>query len=165
MFSKLFKKTPKTPQLIYAPISGEILSIEEVPDPVFSQKMMGEGMAIVPIDGNVSSPVSGKVIQIAPTKHAIGVLADDGTELLIHVGLETVALKGEGFDVKVNVGDSITVGQLLLTYHLQHIKEHAKSDMLIMVITNSQTNTHKYEMSLDKVARMGETVVIKVTNT
>lgn len=164
MFSKLFKKNQKTSQLIYAPINGEILSLEEVPDPVFSQKMMGEGVAIIPIDGNVASPVDGKVIQVAPTKHAIGILADDGTEILIHVGLETVALKGEGFDVKVNVGDSITVGQLLLTYNLQHVREHAKSDMSIMVITNNQANTHNYEISLDKVARMGETVVIKVTN-
>lgn len=164
MFSKLFKKNQKTPQLIYAPINGEILSIEEVPDPIFSQKMMGEGVAFIPIDGNVASPVNGKVIQVASTKHAIGILADGGTEILIHVGLETVALKGEGFDVKVNVGDSITVGQLLLTYNLQHIREHAKSDMSIMVITNSQSNPHKYEMSLDKDARIAETVVIKVTN-
>ncbi|KRF61506.1 PTS glucose transporter subunit IIA [Bacillus sp. Soil768D1] len=164
MFSKLIKKNSKTSQLIYAPINGEILSIEGVPDPVFSQKMLGEGMAIIPIDGNVASPVDGKVIQVAPTKHAIGILADGGSEILIHVGLETVALKGEGFELKVNVGDSITVGQLLLTYNLQHIKEHAKSDMTIMVITNSQTNTHKYEISMDKVAIMGETVVMKVTN-
>ncbi|MGE7602487.1 PTS sugar transporter subunit IIA [Peribacillus sp. NPDC097675] len=163
MFSKLFRKNQKTSPFIYAPINGEILSIEDVPDPVFNQKMMGEGVAIIPIDGNVASPIDGKVIQVAPTKHAIGIETDDGTEILIHIGLETVALKGEGFDVKVNVGDSISVGQLLLTYNLQLIKEQAKSDMLIMVITNSQTDTHKYEMSLDKVARMGETVVMKVT--
>ncbi|MFY0762183.1 PTS glucose transporter subunit IIA [Metabacillus dongyingensis] len=164
MFSKLLKKNQKTSQLIYAPINGETLSIEEVPDPVFSQKMMGEGIAFIPNDGKVASPVDGKIIQIAPTKHAIGIVADSGIEILIHVGLETVSLKGEGFDVKVNVGDSITVGQLLMTYDLKYIKEHAKSEMSIMVITNSQTDTQKYDVSKEKVVMAGETVAMKVTN-
>src|SRR5699024_5795840 len=101
MFKKLFKKGKKEEDLsIYAPLSGKNMPLEEVRDPVFGQKMMGEGIAIVPSKGEVLSPVKGKVIQIPDSKHAIGIEAEDGSQILIHVGLETVALKGEGFTVK-----------------------------------------------------------------
>ena len=99
-------------------MKGKVVDITEVPDPVFAQKMMGDGFAIIPEEGTLVSPVAGEIIQVFPTKHAFGIKSGD-IELLIHVGLETVAMKGEGFDVKVSAGDKIEVGQTLLTYDLE----------------------------------------------
>src|SRR5690625_7369169 len=101
MFKKLFRRTEKSKELqIVAPLNGQIVPLQDVPDPVFGQKMMGEGIAIIPKDGKVVSPVHGKIIQIPNSKHAVGIEAEDGSEILIHVGLETVALKGEGLEGK-----------------------------------------------------------------
>ena len=109
MVFNFFKKEKEELQ-IYAPINGQIISIEEVPDPVFNQKMMGEGVAVIPTEGSICSPVDGTILQVAPTKHAVGILAKDGSEILIHIGLETVALKGEGFQVAVTTGDKVSKG-------------------------------------------------------
>src|SRR5699024_3774093 len=102
MFKNLFKKkeTPKEEQII-APLSGKVKQLEEVPDPTFSEKMMGEGIAIEPDEGLVVAPFDGEIIQVFPTKHAIGIQGESGLEILIHIGLETVSLKGEGFEVFV----------------------------------------------------------------
>ena len=96
MLSKLFKKRKLQ---IYAPVNGEVIPLDQVPDPVFSQKMMGEGVAIMPHNGNIHAPIEGTVILVSDTKHAIGLRSSDGTEILIHIGLETVSLKGKGFTV------------------------------------------------------------------
>lgn len=147
---------------IYAPVSGEIIRIEDVPDPVFNQKMMGEGAAVMPNGGNLVAPVNGKVIQVAPTKHAIGLLAEDGTEILIHVGLETVALNGEGFKPAVKEGDKVSVGQLLMEVDWDYISEHAASTVTPIVITNSQDSGKQYSLSEEKTGIAGETVVMTV---
>jgi sugar PTS system EIIA component len=154
---KFFKK-PKLE--IFAPVNGEIIPIEHVPDPVFSEKMMGDGIAIIPSEGNICSPVAGKIIQVAPTKHAIGILAEDGTEILIHIGLETVALKGEGFSVVVNVGDKVSVGQLLITVDLEFIKTNAKSIVTPIVITNSNEGKKQYIHTDEKEGIAGKTVIM-----
>ena len=106
--SKLFgNKEEKVEELVLkAYMKGKVVDITEVPDPVFAQKMMGDGFAIIPEEGKLVSPVEGEIIQVFPTKHAFGIKSGD-IELLIHVGLETVAMKGEGFDVKVSAGDKI----------------------------------------------------------
>ena len=98
---------------IVSPIKGKVIPIEEIPDPVFSQKMMGNGCGIIPDDGKIYSPVDGEVAMIAPTKHAVGLKTKDGLEILIHYGLETVDLKGEGFNFHVKEGDQVTKGTLL----------------------------------------------------
>ncbi|WP_042346569.1 PTS sugar transporter subunit IIA [Bacillus massiliigorillae] len=160
MLGKLFKKAKLE---IFTPVNGVIVPIEEVPDPVFSQKMMGEGIAIIPSQGNVVSPVEGEIIQIAPTKHAVGILAKDGTEILIHVGLETVALKGEGFTVHVEVGEKVSAGQLLMNVDLEYIQTHAKSIITPIVITNSQTSDKSLTFTREKEAVAGQTVVISAS--
>ncbi|WP_413382161.1 PTS glucose transporter subunit IIA [Alkalihalobacillus sp. 1P02AB] len=164
MFLKgLFKKEKQLKvYALYAPMNGEILPLEQVPDPVFSQKMMGEGFSIIPSDGEVVAPVTGKVIQVAPTKHAIGLITDEGIEVLIHVGLETVALKGEGFTVHVSEGEEVTVGQSLLTVNLSYIKEHAKSEQTIVVITNTDESKYVYESVEENRAILGKTVVMNI---
>ncbi|QFT91019.1 Glucose-specific phosphotransferase enzyme IIA component [Bacillus sp. THAF10] len=136
-FKKLFgKEEVKTEETLVAPITGKIVPLEEVPDPVFAQKMMGDGIAIEPTEGTVVSPVKGEIIQFFPTKHAIGIKSETGVEVLIHVGLETVSMKGEGFEGLVEVGDKVEVGTPLLTFDIALIKEKAKSIVTPVILTN-----------------------------
>lgn len=165
MVFNFFKKTSKKSALeIFAPVNGKVIPITEVPDPVFGEKMMGEGIAFVPADGKVCSPINGEVIQVSPTKHAVGLAAEDGTEILIHIGLETVALKGEGFTVNVEVGDKVSVGQSLIDVDLHYIEEHASSIVTPMVITNSLNSNKQYTMTDATKGFVGETVAITVTD-
>ncbi|MFC4403580.1 glucose-specific PTS transporter subunit IIBC [Gracilibacillus xinjiangensis] len=121
-----------------SPMTGEIMPLSEVPDQVFSQKMMGDGFAIKPTNGEVVSPVNGKIINIFPTKHAIGILADNGTEILIHIGIDTVNLKGEGFTARAAEGDEIKQGQVLMEVDLDYVKENAPSIVTPVIFTNLQ---------------------------
>lgn len=118
------------------PIEGEIIPLHEVPDQVFSQKMMGDGFAIVPSKGSVVSPVDGEIINIFPTKHALGLKSKQGYEILIHVGMDTVNLKGEGFTVLVKEGEQITKGQEILKFDLDFIKKSAPSTVTPIIFTN-----------------------------
>lgn len=118
------------------PMSGTLRHLEDVPDVVFSEKLMGDGFAIEPVDGTVVSPVNGKVINIFPTKHAIGLEADTGREVLIHIGLETVNLKGDGLEVFVKEGDRVTAGQKIAEADLAKIEPHVPSLLTPVVFTN-----------------------------
>lgn len=119
-----------------APIDGKILPITEVPDEVFSQKMMGDGFAIEPANGEVVSPVNGVITTVFPTKHAIGITADNGTELLIHFGIDTVNLKGEGLDALVEQGAKVKAGQPILKVNLAEVKGKVPSVITPVVFTN-----------------------------
>ncbi|MFB1051068.1 glucose-specific PTS transporter subunit IIBC [Paraliobacillus sp. JSM ZJ581] len=123
---------------ITSPMSGEILSISEVPDQVFSQKMMGDGFAVKPLSGKVVAPVNGKVLNIFPTKNAIGLQAENGLEILIHIGIETVKLDGQGFTQKVEEGQEIKQGDLLMEIDLDYIRENAASTVTPIIFTNLQ---------------------------
>lgn len=139
MLKKLFgsKKTEKqTEETVFAPLTGKLLQLEEVPDPVFSQKMMGDGMAIEPSEGILVSPVEGEIIQLFHTKHAIGIRSQTGMEILLHIGLETVAMNGEGFEAFVKEGDSVKPGDKLISFDLDLIKEKAASTITPIIITN-----------------------------
>src|SRR5690625_525700 len=139
MFKKLFKskKEENNAISIYAPIDGEVVSLEDVPDPIFYKNMMGDGVAIKPNNGTVVSPVQGKLMQVLPTKHAIGIQADNGTEILLHIGLETVNLNGEGFTTHIEEGDNVKVGDALVTFEKEIIEEKAKSTITQVIITNT----------------------------
>ncbi|MDR6120562.1 glucose-specific phosphotransferase system IIBC component [Bacillus sp. SLBN-46] len=126
----------KANEVFVSPIKGEIKEITEVPDQVFAGKMMGDGFAIVPSEGLVASPVDGKIVNLFPTKHAIGILSDGGREILIHVGIDTVNLKGQGFETLVSENDRVVKGQPLLKVDLDYIKEHATSTITPIVFTN-----------------------------
>ncbi|WP_057510541.1 glucose-specific PTS transporter subunit IIBC [Staphylococcus simulans] len=127
--------------VIYAPITGELVDITEVPDKVFSEKMMGDGIAIKPDNGDVYAPFDGTVKMVFPTKHAIGIESEDGVELLIHFGLETVKLEGQGFDILVKENDNFVLGQPLMKVDLDYIKEHAESTITPIVVTNLNDRT------------------------
>ena len=108
---------------ILSPMTGEAVGLGEVPDPVFSQKIVGDGMAVIPSEGKLLSPVDGEIVSVADTKHAYGLRTAEGLELLIHVGLETVHLNGECFQVFVKPGDKVKAGDLLAEVDLAYLKE------------------------------------------
>lgn len=135
VFKKWFgKKDPNV--VIAAPIKGKVVSLNEVPDPVFSDKMMGDGVAIQPEEGMVYAPIDGEVAQMFHTGHAVGIRTKEGVEVLIHIGLETVSLEGEGFTTKVEQGDRVKTGQPLIQFSLDTVKEKAKSTITPVVVTN-----------------------------
>jgi len=137
--------------------NGEVVKIEDVNDPVFSQKMMGDGFGVKPTDQNVYAPVSGKVTSVFPTKHAIGLLTDAGLEVLVHMGLDTVGLNGEPFDVKVKEGDQVKLGDLLALADLDKIKQAGKDDTIVVAFTNVQDIK---EVSIDKLGLQKAKTVI-----
>lgn len=122
---------------IMSPMDGRVLPLSAVPDPVFAEGSMGLGVAIEPTGNQVYSPVTGKVVMVFPTKHAIGLKSDDGLELLIHMGLDTVQLKGEGFAVNVAKGDRVEVGDLLAEFDPKVITEAGYSLITPIIVTNS----------------------------
>ena len=120
---------------------GEVLPIEQVKDEVFSQKMMGDGFAVEPVANEVVSPVSGKVVSVFPSKHAIGLMSEDGIEVLVHMGLDTVQMKEPAFDVVVSEGDTVAAGQLLANANWEAVKAEGKGTTIVVVFTNVE----KYE--------------------
>lgn len=155
MFKNLFQKKAKTQiEEIYSPLTGEIIPLGEVPDPVFSQKMMGDGIAIIPKEGKLVSPVDGEIMQVFPTKHAIGIKSLKGLEILIHVGLETVELKGEGFEIFVKEGQSVKAGDVLSNFDIQFLESKNKEIVTPIIITNTQEKLGDMEqISASEVAR------------
>lgn len=119
-----------------SPMTGKLLPISEVPDQVFAEKMMGDGFAIEPTDGTVVSPVEGKITTVFPTKHAIGITSVTGREVLIHIGIDTVKLGGEGFTVYVEEGQSVHIGDKLVEFDVAYISKNAKSTVTPIVFTN-----------------------------
>ncbi|MCE4969842.1 MULTISPECIES: glucose-specific PTS transporter subunit IIBC [Staphylococcus] len=147
--------TPKHTQVV-APLEGTYVPLSEVPDQVFREKMMGDGIAIQPSKGEVRAPFSGKVQMFFPTKHAIGLVSNEGVELLIHVGLETVKLNGEGFTMHVEEGQTIQPGDVLLTFDLDYIRENAKSDITPIIVT--QGNIQEVDLTEGQSLQFGESL-------
>lgn len=131
-----------------SPIKGEIKPITEVPDAVFAEKMMGDGFAMVPEDGLIVSPVDGTIVNLFPTKHAIGIVSEAGREILIHVGIDTVKLEGKGFEALVAQDDKVKRGQPLLKVDIEYVKQNATSIITPIVFTNlSEGESIKIEKS------------------
>ena len=116
---------------------GEVINIEDVKDPVFSQKMMGDGFAVEPENGHIVSPVAGKVTSVFPTKHALGLVTENGLEVLVHIGLDTVSLEGKPFEVKVTEGQTVAAGDLLVEADLDAIRAAGRETSTIVVFTNA----------------------------
>ncbi|MFB5678406.1 PTS glucose transporter subunit IIA [Paenibacillus terreus] len=119
-----FKKDKKIKELaIMAPITGQAVSLEQVPDPAFAGKMMGEGAAIEPAEGKMYAPFDGKVAQLIKSKHAVILEHESGAQVLIHVGIDTVSLKGSAFSPAVQTGDKVKQGQLIMEFDMDMIRE------------------------------------------
>ncbi|WP_338215201.1 glucose PTS transporter subunit IIA [Companilactobacillus muriivasis] len=123
---------------LVAPVTGNVVSIESVNDEVFSKKMMGDGLGIEPTEGKLVSPIKGKVVLVASTKHAIGFKDDAGVELLVHLGIDTVELNGKPFNLNVNEGDTVEAGQYIGDVDLAQIKAAGKDTTVIVAVTNSK---------------------------
>ena len=121
-------------QMVIAPLSGQPVLLSEVPDEVFSQKVLGDGVAIIPDDGKLYSPVNGEISTVAETLHAYGFTSDDGLEILVHVGLDTVGLKGAGFKPCVKEGDKVKVGDLVAEIDLEYIKAQGLNTITPVII-------------------------------
>ena len=150
-------ETTITIREIASPVSGTMIDLSQVDDETFANKNMGEGVAIKPIDGKIYAPCHAVVEMAFMTKHAIGLKCDNGVEMLIHVGIDTVSLQGKYFDLKVDQGQSVNKGDLLLEADIQGIKEAGYNDVVIIVVTNSnQYQTFDFENqkqvnALDKI--------------
>lgn len=144
---------------LYAPANGHLIPISEVSDQVFSKKTLGDGFAVKPIDNDVFSPITGKITSIFPTKHAVGLLMPNGLELLIHMGLDTVDLKGVPFNILVEVGQDVEAGDKIATMAIDYVTDHGKSTDIIVVLTNLHHN-HDFTLKVNNPVTHGELIGI-----
>lgn len=124
-------------QEIYMPVAGKVIPLKEIADGVFSEGLLGIGAGIEPEENEIYAPCDGKIIYIAETKHALGLESKSGIELIIHVGIDTVEMKGEGFKVLVKAGESIVRGQKLMSFSIEGIKAAGYRPTTVVIVTNS----------------------------
>lgn len=145
---------------VYSVADGQVVALEQVKDPVFAQKMMGDGFAVEPANGNIVSPVSGTVSSIFPTKHALGLVTEAGLEVLVHIGLDTVSLEGKPFTVHVAEGQKVAAGDLLVTADLDAIRAAGRETTTVVVFTNGDAIK---SVKLEKIGSLAaKTAVAKV---
>lgn len=156
----LFQNKTKE-KIIFSPLNGLIIPLSNVKDPIFAEGMLGKGAAIVPSEGRLVSPVKGTIISVFPTLHAIGIKSDAGTEILIHLGFDTVELQGKYYKSYVSEGDKVLVGDLLIEFQLEEIK-NAGYDITTPIIV---TNTDQYEtintLTKENIKAGEELIVLK----
>ncbi len=136
---------------VYSPMDGIAIKLSEVPDEAFAQGILGEGVAVIPKNGNVYSPVDGEIIDITDTKHAFCITTNEGTEILLHIGIDTVKLKGEGFNIKIVSGDRVKAGTKIAEIDLEILEKNSIPKHTPVVLTESQnysiTKVHEGEVS------------------
>ncbi|RXZ77056.1 PTS glucose transporter subunit IIA [Paenibacillaceae bacterium] len=147
--------------LFCSPMQGKMIPLEEVPDPIFAGKLVGQGVAFFPDKGELVSPVEGTVVHIYPTMHAIGLRTDKGLEVLLHIGIDTSQLKGKGFHAVVQEGDHVLPGQLLIRFDMQRVRKGCKSLATPMVITNSDM-VRSWSFAPFKAVKKGQASVMSV---
>ena len=155
----LHKRNVESEESLVAPMKGEVAPITECPDSTFASKAMGDGFVVFPEDGKFYAPASGEITMTFPTKHAFGLMTSNGTEVLVHIGLDTVELNGEPFTMHVEKGDKIKKGQLLVDVDLKAIEEAGKKTATTVVITNGRTVDLVKSGAVD-----AKTAVVEVAN-
>ncbi|NJP38823.1 PTS sugar transporter subunit IIA [Alkalicoccus luteus] len=171
MFKKLFgldkkKEEVQMPEadgkdVLVSPADGEVVALSEVPDPTFAEKMMGDGVAVKPSSGKIVSPVTGEIMQLFPTKHAVGIKTVNGVEILLHIGIETVNMQGEGFKAHVGEGDKVSAGDTLIEFDLDLVNEKAESTITPVIITNGDAVASMDKVEGEKVIA-GETTILTI---
>lgn len=151
-----FKKKPIL--TLHAITKGQVVALADVNDPTFSQKMMGEGIAIIPEDGQIVAPCDGTLTMVFPTLHAFGMSTDSGAEILVHVGLDTVNLKGEGFTLHAEADQNVKKGDLILEVDLEKIKDAGYDPITPIVICNSASFS-KVIPILPSYVNQGDTII------
>jgi len=140
-----------------APVSGQAVGIADVHDPMFSEKAMGEGYGVIPNSQEVVAPVSGKIMLVASTKHAVGISTDDGLEVLVHMGVDTVELNGAPFNLFVKEGDTVKAGQKIATMDIDAVKKAGKVTDVIVAITNTAKTVKEIKVDSGEV-KAGDSV-------
>ncbi|ETS33537.1 PTS glucose transporter subunit IIA [Photorhabdus temperata] len=153
------KKNSGTIEIV-APLSGEIVNIEDVPDVVFAEKIVGDGIAIKPAGSKIVAPVDGTIGKIFETNHAFSIESDNGIELFVHFGIDTVELKGEGFKRIAEEGQRVQKGDLVLEFDLKLLEERAKSTLTPVVISNM--DEIKELSKLSGSVTVGETPIMRI---
>ena len=157
----IFKKKEKIVVTIYSPVNGKVIELKEVPDEAFAQKMVGDGCAIEPDKGVICSPIEGQLMNIFPTNHAIIFETIDGLEMIVHFGIDTVKLDGKGFQ-KLREPGPIKVGDEIVKYNLDEIKDGVPSTKSPIIINNMEKVEKIEVLSLGKIVKIGEPIM-KVT--
>lgn len=153
----LFRRNKK--HEILAPMSGKILPITETPDDVFSGKVLGDGVTILPESGRVVAPISGTVVNVAHSYHALCIQGDDGAEVLVHLGIDTVELEGKGFVCHIRQGDHVNVGQLLMDVDLEYVRGKGYQTHSPCIVTNLDELKNLSPKTGD--AQAGQTVILR----
>lgn len=142
---------------LFNPVDGEVIPLEEVADPVFSQKMIGDGFGVKPANGRVYAPSAGEVLSVFPTQHAISLKLDNGIDVLIHIGVDTVELGGVPFEILVEEGTKVTSETQLASVNLEALKNAKKPDTIIVVFTNTN-DIEDYKLA--NVGQIGQGALI-----
>lgn len=145
MFGSLFGKKKVE---IFAPVTGQVLDITKVGDEVFAQKILGDGFGVEPTGGEITAPCAGEIIQVADTRHAVMLETEEGVQLLIHIGLDTVELKGQGFTAHVEEGQKVQQGAKLVTVDAELVKSQGKPLTTIVVVANADDCVKKMTKAL-----------------
>lgn len=162
MFSNWFSNRSQQIEVaLIAPITGKMIDLEDVPDPVFSQRIMGEGIAFQPTEGLLVSPVNGTVTHLFHTNHAVGLTSEEGLELLIHIGIDTVKLNGKGFTPYIQSGDIVKSGDKLIQFDLDVLNQAGCPTVTPVIITNGQ-QVAEQNVSHHPTVQAGKDIIMNV---
>ncbi|MBZ9636432.1 PTS glucose transporter subunit IIA [Clostridium sp. FP1] len=161
MFGFFKKNKEENSIIIKSPVVGRCFDISEIPDEVFSTKMLGNGIGFESTEGILYAPVDGEILQVFPTKHAMVLKSKDGIEILLHIGIDTVEMKGEGFEAFVSKGQQVKAGDKLLSFNNDLIKAKAKSNLSVLVVTDNEI-MESVEFKLGTVDKNNEVIIIKL---
>ncbi|MBU3189840.1 PTS glucose transporter subunit IIA [Clostridium bowmanii] len=161
MFGFFKKNKEEKSIIIKSPVVGRCFDISEIPDEVFSTKMLGNGIGFESKEGILYAPVDGEILQVFPTKHAMILKTKEGLEILLHIGVDTVEMKGEGFEVFAQKGTQVKAGDKLLTFNNDLIKAKAKSNLSVLVLTDNEI-MESVEFNLGNVDKNNQVIIIKL---
>ena len=145
---------------VVSPLAGQVKPLSQATDPVFSSGVMGQGVVIEPSQGELVSPVNGTVTVLFPTKHAVGIVSEEGVEMLMHIGMDTVSLDGKGFEAHVEQGDKVVVGQQLISFDMDVIKEAGLVAETPVIVTNQDDFQADVEGDLPRDIKRGDVLMI-----
>ncbi|MGH4051468.1 MAG: PTS sugar transporter subunit IIA [Clostridium sp.] len=157
----LFKKSKEKNMILKSPVVGRCFDISEIPDEVFSSKMLGNGIGFESTEGVLYAPVDGEVLQLFPTKHALILKTKEGIEILLHIGIDTVEMKGEGFEAFAKKGQQVKAGDKLLTFDNELIKAKVKSNLSVLILTENEI-MESVEFKFGAVDKNNEVITIKL---
>ena len=147
-------------RILYAPVKGNVIARDSIPDATFAAGILGDGVGIEPEEGIVVSPVDGEISTVVDSRHAVGISGPDGMELLIHVGVDTVNMKGEGFTCFVKEGDKVKAGQKLIAFDINKIVQAGYSPTTAVLLTNSDDYSNFMVKKMGRTERMEEMLTV-----